>query len=592
MKQTNFLEPQLTEAMIDGNYSSLKITIKIGATYWISNKTLSITCNSVTKTADFNAHPGEVVSKTFTFDNIQHESNGTKTVSWSWSINTGLETISDSGTKSLQLILRASKPTTSSSVNLGSSITINTNRMNTSLTHTITFTIDNTTGTIGTNVGDSVSWTPSTSLGSLFPNSLNQNAIITCYTYYGEDLIGTETTNITLKVPNTASSKPTMSLTLSEDGDTPSNWGIWVQNKSKVKFDISASGKYGATIVSDSSGVMVEGKVYHGLSITTDYIQSSSSATYLATATDSRGLYKDTSGTITIYEYNDPVIEIAQAKRVNSNNVEDDLGTFLNISFKASITELNNKNTNIFRVGYRVKDSGTSFTYKTLVNDDKTNYSIDYSNYRITDWTLGTNDVYEIVFEVIDTFRQLNPVIATRYVDTGFDLLNFHESGKAMAIGQVSGASSNEELLEVNLPTKFYKNVLVNGENVYDELFYSAGDVIEMGDTNTQFYVASGYVTSGKTMLTITINLPKSLKNITSIAVNNLIVEARSTNGYINSQSGFNEYVGDSNYTITANKTIGHDKAILIIITKNSEFTNVDNNRPITLNGKFKFTLS
>lgn len=48
----------------------------------------------------------------------------------------------------------------SSSVNLGSAVTISTNRLTDSATHTLTYAFGSATGTIATNVGASVSWTP------------------------------------------------------------------------------------------------------------------------------------------------------------------------------------------------------------------------------------------------------------------------------------------------------------------------------------------------------------------------------------------------------------------------------------------------
>ena len=66
----------------------------------------------------------------------------------------------------------ASVPTvSSSSVNLGSAVTISTNRLTTSATHTLTYAFGNASGTIATNVGASVSWTPGLALAAQIPNA-------------------------------------------------------------------------------------------------------------------------------------------------------------------------------------------------------------------------------------------------------------------------------------------------------------------------------------------------------------------------------------------------------------------------------------
>lgn len=121
--------------------------------------------------------------------------------------------------------------------------------------------------------------------------------------------------------------------------------------------------------------------------------------------------------------------------------------------------------------------------------------------------------------------------------------------------------------------------------------FYESGDILELGSTTpANVLVMPGYITSSTASLFITLYTPKRLDNITSIAVNNLEIEARGISGYLNSQSGFIEYVGDNNYTITTG--ISGDNAITIIITKSSAFTNTTNNTPVVLSGYVKLTFS
>ena len=103
-KRTTFSESNLDT---ENNTSSLTITIYFTAgnsqTYF-TNEPLYCTCNGVTKSANVSHFKGGSVTKSFTFNNIQHNSDGTKSVLWSWNCNTGtsvLGNISDSGTKTL-----------------------------------------------------------------------------------------------------------------------------------------------------------------------------------------------------------------------------------------------------------------------------------------------------------------------------------------------------------------------------------------------------------------------------------------------------------------------------------------------------------
>lgn len=111
-KSTTFSESNINEA---NNTSSLKINIYFSANNsqtFFYDYPLKCTCNGVTKTKNISHPAGGSVNTSFTFDNIKHNSDGTKSVSWSWSCATGtsvLGTIKDSGTKSLTKINRASQ---------------------------------------------------------------------------------------------------------------------------------------------------------------------------------------------------------------------------------------------------------------------------------------------------------------------------------------------------------------------------------------------------------------------------------------------------------------------------------------------------
>ena len=103
-KSTTFAESNLN---VQNNTSTLKISITFSAnnsvTYF-SSATLKCTCNGVTQSKTVSHPVGGSASASFTFSNIRHNADGTKTVSWSWSCATGtsvLGTISDSGTRRL-----------------------------------------------------------------------------------------------------------------------------------------------------------------------------------------------------------------------------------------------------------------------------------------------------------------------------------------------------------------------------------------------------------------------------------------------------------------------------------------------------------
>ena len=128
-------------------------------------------------------------------------------------------------------------------------VTITTNRASSNFTHTITYTFGATTGTIASSVGTSVPWVVPISLANQLPNTDSGTCTITCQTYNGSTLIGTKTVNLTLTVPSSVVPEIS-SIVISEAGSTPIDWGVYVQNKSKLKVVTTARGSYSSTIQS------------------------------------------------------------------------------------------------------------------------------------------------------------------------------------------------------------------------------------------------------------------------------------------------------------------------------------------------------
>ena len=235
-----------------------------------------------------------VLVQTFS-DTISHNADGTKTINISGQVTgpsgTGLEGKSSWGDSNVTLdtIPRASQPTlSSSSVTMGNSVTITTNRVSSSFTHTISYSFGNASGTIASNVGDSTTWTPPITLANQIPNSTSGTCTITCTTYNGDTLIGTKTVGLTLNVPSSV--VPTVSIgTLTEANTTMQglNWGVFVQNKSQLNIPITAAGIYGSSI--SSIVTTINGVNFTGSNVTTSTLVTAGNNTISTTAIDSRG---------------------------------------------------------------------------------------------------------------------------------------------------------------------------------------------------------------------------------------------------------------------------------------------------------------
>ena len=182
-----------------------------------------------------------------------------------------------------------SQPTvSSSSVNLGSAVTIYTNRQSTATTHTLLYSFGSTSGTIASNVGASVSWTPPLSLASQIPSATSGICTITCQSYNGGTLTGTRTCTVTLNVPSTV--VPSISSVTVEDTNSTvvSRIAAFVKGLSTLSVAITAAGVYGSTI--SSYRTSLDGVNYTAASFTaTKKLSVAGDMTMTVTVTDSRG---------------------------------------------------------------------------------------------------------------------------------------------------------------------------------------------------------------------------------------------------------------------------------------------------------------
>lgn len=222
---------------------------------------------------------------------IPHNSDGTKTVSASFRVTTGMTgtlsggVLTASTSKTLSTIPRASSVTCADG-NIGSSTTININRVSSAFTHTLKYTFGNKSGTIATKTSStSIGWNIPTSFYEVIPNSKSGRGTITCETYNGNTLIGTKTCTFNAFVIN---SNPSVSATI-QDVNTKTialtgDSNTLVKYMSNAKVDITATAKNSATI--SSRKVVCGSKTGTATSNTLNNVES---GTFAVSCMDSRG---------------------------------------------------------------------------------------------------------------------------------------------------------------------------------------------------------------------------------------------------------------------------------------------------------------
>lgn len=501
-KSTNFSESNLS---VSNNTSSLTIDIYFSPNNnvtWFSSATLYCTCNGSTQSKTVSLSKGGYVSTSFTFNNISHNSDGTKSVSWSWNCNTGtsvLGNIGDSGTRTLTKINRQSQFdktgwNQNTPVLLTSPIEFTINQYITGVYHKLTAYIMDSNETlqqvaVRNNISIvsnkySLEFTASELTDNVYPlitSSATKFIRVYLSTYTDSELtqqLGTDDIIwYTGQVPSTI--VPSVSIGTLTEADTTmisKNWGVFVQNKSKLNIPITATGIYGSTI--QSIVTTINGINFTGSPVITSTLVTSGTNTITTTVTDSRGYTATDTKTYSVVPYSNPNIQIAQVQRCLSDGTLSDNGTYLLYDFKGTISPVSNNNSALYRIGYK-KTTDANYTYVTI----STSYDINLSD-TVSSFTISADYPYDIKFEATDEFLTAE---IDRNIDTGFDLLNFNASGLAMAIGKVSSASANQELLEIDLPTTLTQNmtaedITANDLSVND---ISANDISSASVTST-----------------------------------------------------------------------------------------------------------
>lgn len=404
---------------VSGNF---KVTIN-GKQVYFSSKRINLWNNTV------------VATGTTTFN---HNNDGT--CSFSASAEAGIYTVavnvSGSGSWDLETIPRASKPTASGTFQLGGSITISTNRASSSFTHTIRYGWGSMSGTIASGVGASTPWTILKSLANGIPNGTSGTLRIYCDTYNGSTKIGTGYKDYNVTMPNTSEFKPSVTgCTLTEAGSgIASQFNAFIQSKSKVSVNATASGAYGSSIKTWS--ININGSTYTSRTFTTGAIINSGSNSCVISITDSRNRSSSATYNFNVLAYSSPTISNLKAERCNSDGTLNDEGSSAKITISASITAVNSKNTKTYTLKYK-KQSASTWTTVALPN---TSYLL--STTKIIN-NIDVNSEYDFELEVEDFF---GAVIKNVPLSTAFTLINFNSSGKALAFGKVSTKDTGFEV--------------------------------------------------------------------------------------------------------------------------------------------------
>ena len=249
-----------------------------------------------------------------------------------------------------------------SSVALGGSLTTDLIANEAGASHVIAYKIGTVT-LASYNIGTATShtYTIPTSAGANFPNALTAALTVEVTTTVDGESRGSVTHEVTLTLPEDAAPTASCSIarTWAEGVSSAAQLGAFVQSRSGATFDLTGTGKYGATVVSWQLGI--DNRVYTAsgasASIAHAPIAGSGEVPYTYTVTDSRGLTRSYTGALMVLAWTAPQITAFSIQRVNSSGAQAVDGTCALASVQGSVASLMvdgaEKNSLRYRVQYR-----------------------------------------------------------------------------------------------------------------------------------------------------------------------------------------------------------------------------------------------
>ena len=343
---------------------------------------------------------------------VEHDSNGEKTVYASFSFQTGISagTITGSTSKKLTTIPRTSEVSLSKkNFNIGETITIYTNRKSASFTHTAVIKFNGQTVRTQTGIDASYSWNTN-ELFAKIPNQNQANGTVELTTYSGGTRIGTSTVNFTGYVVNSDpvfnnfDCEDTNTITKTLTGNNQkyirkySNLKVTITSANKMTTQNSATPKYYNIVV----GNKIE-KLDYSTSEISKTINNMDDNTVTVFAVDSRGNQKDKTKSLDIVEYSATVLQSVKIERkegVGETVLISLSGKYANIDFGA-------KTNTVKSIQFRKKSKtetefGSWVEIKQLItiNTENGTFSCDSKEITGQTFTLGTE--YDIEVQVKD----------------------------------------------------------------------------------------------------------------------------------------------------------------------------------------------
>lgn len=373
-----------------------------------------------------------LVDKTIT---VNHKADGKGSVKVRTYMDTDISAgvIEKSDSLTLTTIPRATTPTLSAtSVNMGSSVTINLPRASSSFTHDIAYRVKSSDAwtTFATGRGTSYTWEVPTDFAWLIPNATSLTVTLRVTTKSGSTTIGTKNVSITLKVPTSAIPTVSSLTAVEATSGLAAQFGAFIQNKSKLAVSLSAAGAWGSTITERKVTVTGLSGTFTSASFTTGVLPKSGTVVIAAQVKDSRGRWSSTKAlNVSVLAYAKPKIQALKAYRCTAAGTPADDGAYIAVQYQYSVTSLGSKNTAAMELSSK-KSIDSSYTRLT------TGTALSANTTYVSTVVHSVDNSYDVRMTVEDWFGE--ETAATTEAPSAAVIFDIKANGKGFAVGKTA----------------------------------------------------------------------------------------------------------------------------------------------------------
>lgn len=338
---------------------------------------------------------GLIFTKTL---DIPHNNEGEKVLSCWASYATGVSsgTVSTSGSLALPTIPRKSVVKATDGI-LGVEQVLKVERKSSLLTHTITYQCGTESGVLCEKSSETdIVWTPPISLAAQYPSSVSILLVFTVITYHDDKEIGSSAVTVTYTIPESV--KPAVSLEVSDMMGYFSQYGAYVQKKSRLRIAVTASESQGARIT--AYRIEADGKTYTNSLVITEPVSDSGDLTVKATVTDTRGRTETANVVIPVMVYTPPNVSTVAVDRTDEKGNVSSSGGYLTVRFHAAITGLSGKNSAVYTLQY--KKANEAYYFSHSLNDYSGSHTV---NDGVFTFAAETASSYNIIVTASDDFE-------------------------------------------------------------------------------------------------------------------------------------------------------------------------------------------